>query len=103
MSSLEVIGSPARRQILDALLVGEQDVNSLVALMAISQPAVSKHLRVLREAGLVTSRTDGQRRLYSLQPESLMELDEWLEPYRRYWQTSLDRLAQHLETTRRKK
>ena len=103
MLPLEVIGSPARRQILDVLLLGERDVTSLVGEMGMSQPAVSKHLRVLRDAGLVESRVDGQRRLYHLRPDPLQELDAWLAPYRRYWQSSLDRLEQHLNTSRRKK
>jgi DNA-binding transcriptional ArsR family regulator len=94
--TIEVIAEPSRRQILDELRDGEQPVRTLVERLALSQPAVSKHLRVLREAGLVTVRPDGQRRLYRLRPEPLMELDEWLEPYREIWRASLDRLEQHL-------
>lgn len=94
--TLEVIAEPSRRRILDELRQGEQPVQSLVERLAMSQPAVSKHLRVLRQAGLVTARADGQRRLYRLHPEPLMELDEWLEPYREMWRASLDRLERHL-------
>ena len=93
---LEVLAEPHRRQILDALRDGEQPVGALVALLGSSQPLVSKHLRVLREAGLVEVRPDGQRRLYRLRPQPLAELDAWLEPYRQLWRGSLDRLEAHL-------
>jgi DNA-binding transcriptional ArsR family regulator len=93
---LEVIAEPQRRRILDVLRAGEASVGDLVQAMAISQPLVSKHLRVLREAGLVTVRADGQRRLYRLEPGPLVELEAWLEPYRQLWTTSLDRLEAHL-------
>jgi DNA-binding transcriptional ArsR family regulator len=93
---LEVLAEPHRRRLLDVLRPGEASVGDLVDAMAISQPLVSKHLRVLREAGLVTVRVDGQRRLYRLQPGPLLELDAWLEPYRQLWTTSLDRLEAHL-------
>jgi DNA-binding transcriptional ArsR family regulator len=93
---IEVIAEPNRRRILDELLGGEQPVNELVRRLPLAQPAVSKHLRVLRDAGLVAVRPDGQRRLYSVRPQPLIELDEWLEPYRRMWQSSLDKLEQHL-------
>jgi DNA-binding transcriptional ArsR family regulator len=95
-TTIEVIAEPSRRQILDELLKGEQPVNALVERLSIAQPAVSKHLRILREAGLVVVRPDGQRRLYSLRPEPLIELDRWLEPYRKMWRTSLDKLEDHL-------
>jgi DNA-binding transcriptional ArsR family regulator len=95
-ATIEVIAEPSRRQILDELLNGEQSVNSLVERLAMAQPAVSKHLRILRDAGLVTVRPDGQRRLYRIQPEPLIELDQWLEPYRQMWRTSLERLERHL-------
>jgi DNA-binding transcriptional ArsR family regulator len=81
-------------------------VQTLVERLAISQPAVSKHLRVLRDAGLVSVRPDGQRRLYRVRPEPLIELDGWLEPYRRMWRSSLDKLEDHLAeppTPRRKR
>jgi DNA-binding transcriptional ArsR family regulator len=94
---LEVLAEPHRRQILDALRQqGEQPVGVLVDVLGASQPAVSKHLRVLREAGLVDVRPDGQRRLYRLRPEPLLELDAWLEPYRQMWRISLDKLEEHL-------
>ena len=95
-ATIEVLAEPSRRQILDELRKGERPVQSLVAQLAMSQPAVSKHLRVLRDAGLVSVRPDGRRRLYRVRPEPLMELDEWLEPYRRMWRTSLDKLERHL-------
>ena len=97
-ATIEVLAEPSRRRILDALREGEQPVGALVTRLALSQPAVSKHLRVLRDAGLVEVRPDAQRRLYRLRPEPLAELDEWLEPYRRLWRTSLDRLERHLDT-----
>jgi DNA-binding transcriptional ArsR family regulator len=80
------------------LLAGELGVGELVAVLAISQPAVSRHLRVLREAGMVSSRTDAQRRLYSINGAPLAELDSWLEPYRRLWAGRLDRLSAHLNS-----
>jgi DNA-binding transcriptional ArsR family regulator len=95
-ATIEVIAEPSRRHILDQLLKGEQPVNALVEGLSMTQPAVSKHLRILRDAGLVNVRPDGQRRLYSLRPEPLMELDTWLEPYRNMWRTSLDKLERHL-------
>src|ERR1700739_4724364 len=98
MTAFEVVAEPTRRQILDLLLAGETGVGELVAELAISQPAVSRHLRVLREAGLVSSRTDAQRRLYSINAGPLAELDAWLEPYRRLWAGRLDRLTAHLDT-----
>jgi DNA-binding transcriptional ArsR family regulator len=94
--ALEVLAEPHRRRILDALRQGELPVGALVEELGSSQPLVSKHLRVLREAGLVEARVDGQRRLYRLRPEPLAELDAWLEPYRQLWRTSLDRLEAHL-------
>jgi DNA-binding transcriptional ArsR family regulator len=95
-TTIEAIAEPTRRLILDELRGGENPVQALVERLAISQPAVSKHLRVLRDAGLVAVRPDGQRRLYSLSPEPLMELDNWLEPYRQMWRTSLDKLEGQL-------
>jgi DNA-binding transcriptional ArsR family regulator len=96
MTTIEVLAEPSRRQILDVLRDGEQSVNALVTQLGLSQPSVSKHLKVLRDAGLVDVRPDGQRRLYRLRAEPLMELDEWLEPYRQLWRTSLDKLEHHL-------
>jgi DNA-binding transcriptional ArsR family regulator len=85
------------RQILDLLLSGERSVNELVGRLKISQPGVSKHLRVLREAGLVEVRRDGRRRWYGLRAQPLAEVDEWLEPYRAYWSGRVDALERHLE------
>jgi DNA-binding transcriptional ArsR family regulator len=93
---IEILAEPSRRRILDLLREGERPVGSLVADLELSQPAVSKHLRVLRQAGLVEVRVDAQRRLYRLHPEPLAELDAWLEPYRELWTASLDRLEAHL-------
>jgi DNA-binding transcriptional ArsR family regulator len=97
--SFAVLAEPSRRTILDVLRDGERPVGDLVRHLHLSQPAVSKHLRVLREAGLVEVRTDAQRRLYRLRAEPLAEIDEWLEPYRRLWSRSLDALGRHLEET----
>lgn len=92
-----VLAEPHRRSILDLLREDERAVGELVDHLRLSQPAVSKHLRVLREAGLVDVRADGQRRLYRLRPEPLTEVDAWLAPYRHLWAASLDRLENHLE------
>ncbi len=99
--AFNVIAEPHRRQILDLLLESERPVGELVRATKLSQPAVSKHLRVLREAGLVDVRADAQQRIYGLRPEPLQALDEWLEPYRRLWASRLDALERHLETSRR--
>ena len=96
-SVFEVLAEPRRRQILDLVRDGERSVTELVAALAMNQPAVSKHLRVLRDAGLVRARVDEQRRLYRLDPGPLRELDDWLAPYRAAWGASLDRLARHLD------
>src|SRR3954452_24248133 len=93
---LDVLAEPRRRRILDALREGEASVGSLVEQLGGSQPLVSKHLRVLREGGLGGVRVDGQRRLYRLRPDPLIELAAWLEPYRQMWRSSLDRLEAHL-------
>jgi len=95
--SFAVLAEPARRDILDLLREGERPVGDLVDHLRLSQPAVSKHLRVLRDAGLVEVRPDAQRRLYRLRLEPLAEIDGWLAPYRRLWTRSLDALDQHLE------
>jgi DNA-binding transcriptional ArsR family regulator len=94
----EVLAEAHRRSILDLLRESERSVTDLVGVLGVSQPAVSKHLRVLREAGLVTARSDAQRRLYRLRPEPLRAVDEWLEPYRQLWATSLDALERHLDS-----
>jgi len=96
-SVFEVLAEPRRRQILDLVRAGECSVNELVAMLEMNQPAVSKHLRVLREAGLVRVRVDEQRRLYRLSPAPLLELDRWLAPYRAAWGASLDKLERHLD------
>src|SRR5262245_15786153 len=93
------LAEPHRQQILDLLLDGARPVGDLVAALAVSQPAVSKHLRVLREAGMVDVRVDAQRRLYSIRPEPLRAVDEWLAPYRRLWASRLDALERHLNET----
>jgi DNA-binding transcriptional ArsR family regulator len=95
--AFEVLAEPNRRRILDVLRGAERPVGDLVDELAISQPAVSKHLRVLRDAGLVEVRIDAQRRLYRVRPEPLRDLDEWLEPYRQLWESSLDDLERHLD------
>jgi DNA-binding transcriptional ArsR family regulator len=92
-----ILAEPHRRDILDLLRGGERPVSDLVTQLRLSQPAVSKHLRVLREAGLVEVRPLAQQRLYRLRPEPLTEIDAWLAPYRRLWGRSLDALEQHLE------
>jgi len=98
-STFEVLAEPTRRRILDLIVDRERPVNELVAHLDISQPGVSKHLRVLREARLVEVRTDAQRRLYRVRPEPLAEIDAWLEPYRRLWAKRLDALERHLDET----
>ena len=97
MSAFAVLAEPSRRRILDLLRERERPVNELVEALRVSQPAVSKHLRVLREAGIVEARVDAQRRLYRVRPEPLQEVDAWLEPYRALWNEGLDRLERRLE------
>jgi DNA-binding transcriptional ArsR family regulator len=99
MTAYAALAEPHRRQILDLLRGGERSVSELVARLKLSQPGVSKHLRVLREAGLVDVRADGRRRWYGLRAEPLEEVDEWLEPYRRFWSDRLDALERHLKET----
>jgi DNA-binding transcriptional ArsR family regulator len=96
-STFDVLAEPTRRRILDLLFEAEQPVGDLVATLDMSQPGVSKHLRVLREAGLVEARTDAQRRIYRVRPEPLAEIDAWLAPYRRLWSGTLDALEAHLD------
>ena len=96
-SAFAVLAERNRRQILDLLRERERPVGELVDALAVSQPAVSKHLRVLRDAGVVESRVDAQRRVYRVCPEPLRELDRWLEPYRNLWASSLDALEHRLE------
>jgi DNA-binding transcriptional ArsR family regulator len=97
MAPFEVLAEPNRRRILDLLRVAERPVGDLVDELAVSQPAVSKHLRVLREAGLVAVRSDAQRRLYRVRTAPLRAIDEWLEPYRLLWESRLDDLERHLD------
>jgi DNA-binding transcriptional ArsR family regulator len=96
-STFAVLADPQRRRILDVLRDGERPVNDLVDGLSVSQPTVSKHLKVLREAGLVEVRRDAQRRLYRLRPGPLAEVDAWLAPYRRMWEDSLDALERRLD------
>ncbi|GAA3847664.1 MULTISPECIES: helix-turn-helix transcriptional regulator [Amycolatopsis] len=97
-STFEVLAEPRRREILDLLRTSERPVGDLVERLRLTQPAVSKHLKVLREAGLVEVRQDAQRRWYRLRPEPLAEIDAWLAPYRRMWDASLDALERHLDS-----
>lgn len=96
-TTFDVLAEPSRREILDLLRVRERSVGELVEQLSLTQPGVSKHLRVLREAGLVQVRPDAQRRWYQLRAAPLAEIDTWLAPYRRYWSDRLDALERHLE------
>jgi DNA-binding transcriptional ArsR family regulator len=96
-TTFEVVAEPARRELLDLLIEGPRPVGELVRATGLSQPNTSRHLRILRQAGLVESRSDGQRRLYELRPAGLAELERWLAPYRRLWQDRLDALERHLD------
>jgi DNA-binding transcriptional ArsR family regulator len=97
VSAFAAVSEPARRRILELLRERERPVGDLVEHLELSQPGVSKHLRVLREAGLVRVRRDGKRRWYGLRAEPLAELDAWLAPYRELWSGRLDALEQHLD------
>jgi DNA-binding transcriptional ArsR family regulator len=97
MSAFEALADPTRRNILAILRLGEQSAGVMVEALALPQPTVSKHLRVLREAGLVCVRVDGLRRLYRLDPAPLADLDAWLSPYRVFWAEKLDALGDHLK------
>ena len=96
-SVFEIIAEPNRRAILSLLLSSEQSVGEIERQLGMSQPTVSKHLRVLRDAGFVEATVDAQRRLYRLNPEPLQELDDWLSPFRRLWSRHLDALERHLD------
>jgi DNA-binding transcriptional ArsR family regulator len=96
-TTFDVLAEPVRRHILDLLRERARAVGELVELVGLSQPGVSKHLRVLREAGLVTVSRDAQRRWYQLRAEPLAEVDAWLEPYRQLWASRLDGLERHLD------
>jgi len=93
------LADPHRREALAVLLDRPRPVGELVERLGLSQPSTSKHLRVLREAGLVRVRQDAQRRVYAVDPRPLAELDAWLEPYRRLWDARLDALERHLDRT----
>jgi DNA-binding transcriptional ArsR family regulator len=97
--TFEALAEPSRRHLLDAVRDTELSVGELVDVVGLSQPGVSRHLRILREAGLVSVRLSAQRRLYRAQPDALLGLEEWLAPYRRYWAVRLDALGEHLDTT----
>jgi len=96
-SVFEIIAEPNRRAILSLLLSSQQSVGEIERQLRMPQPTVSKHLRVLREAGFVESTVDAQRRFYRLKPEPLQELDAWLAPFRRFWSTYVDALERHLD------
>jgi DNA-binding transcriptional ArsR family regulator len=96
-SVFEVIAEPNRRAILSLLVSSQRSVGEIERRLGMPQPAVSKHLRVLREAGFVESTVDAQRRLYRLKPEPLQEVDAWLAPFRRFWSAHLDALERHLD------
>jgi len=96
-SVFEIIAEPNRRAILNLLASSEQSVGEIERELQMSQPTVSKHLRVLREAGFVEATVDAQRRVYRLKPEPLKELDRWLAPFRRFWSAHLDALERHLD------
>jgi DNA-binding transcriptional ArsR family regulator len=97
VTTFDVLAEPSRRRILDLLRDGPRPVGDLVAGVGLSQPGTSKHLRVLRDAGLVSVRPDAQRRMYELRLEPLAEIAAWLEPYRRLWSDRLDALERHLD------
>jgi DNA-binding transcriptional ArsR family regulator len=96
-STFAIIAEPNRRAILSLLATSERSVGNIEEQLRLSQPSVSKHLRVLREAGFVESRVDAQRRLYRIRPEPLMEVDAWLAPFRRFWSVHVDALERHLD------
>jgi DNA-binding transcriptional ArsR family regulator len=96
-TSFQVLADPTRRRILDLLLERSLPVGELAGQLGLTQPGTSKHLRVLREAGLVAARQDAQRRWYELRPGPLTEIDAWLQPYRRLWEARLDALERHLD------
>jgi DNA-binding transcriptional ArsR family regulator len=97
VNAFAVLAEPTRRRILDALLEGERPVTDLVDVLGLSQPAVSKHLKVLRDAGMVAVRVDAQRRCYRIEPAALAAIDAWLAPYRKLWAGRLDALERYLD------
>jgi DNA-binding transcriptional ArsR family regulator len=96
----DALADPTRRRVLELLAERERSAGEIAATFPVSRPAVSRHLRVLRQAGLVRSRQDAQRRVYELDPEPLAELDAWLATYRPFWRERLDLLEQHLRRTK---
>ena len=96
-SVFEIIAEPNRRAILSLLISSQQSVGAIERQLRMPQPTVSKHLRVLRDAGFVESTVDAQRRLYRLRPEPLQEVDAWLAPFRRFWSAHVDALERHLD------
>src|SRR5205809_2737230 len=100
-SAFDIIAEPNRRAILSLLVSSEQSVGAIERRLRMSQPAVSKHLRVLRDAGVVESTVDAQRRLYRLRPEPLQEVDAWLAPFRQLWSAHVDALERHLDRMHR--
>jgi DNA-binding transcriptional ArsR family regulator len=96
-SAFAIIAEPSRRAILRLLASSERSVSDIEERLRLPQPSVSKHLRVLREAGFVESRVDAQRRLYRIKPEPLIEIDAWLAPFRRFWSVHVDALERHLD------
>lgn len=103
LTAFQALGDPNRLAIVELLRDGERPVGDLVGELRLSQPAVSKHLRVLKDAGLVEARAEAQRRLYRIRPEPLAELDDWLAPYRRLWEQRLDALEDHLDRRRQQR
>ena len=102
MNALEALADPTRRQIVELLAGSERNAGEIAAEFTVSRPAVSRHLRVLREHGLVQTRREGQQRIYSLDPTPLAELDEWLTKYRSFWTNRLDALGTELKRVRRR-
>jgi DNA-binding transcriptional ArsR family regulator len=96
-SAFGILAEPNRRAILSLLASSERSVGEIERQLRMAQPSVSKHLRLLREAGFVEARVDAQRRLYRIRPEPLMEVDAWLAPFRRFWSTHVDALERHLD------
>jgi DNA-binding transcriptional ArsR family regulator len=100
VQALSALADPIRRQIVEMLADGEQDAGELASAFPVSRPAVSRHLRVLREAGLVLVRKEAQQRIYAVNPVTIAELDAWLTPYRKLWNEPLDALGDHLDNDR---
>ena len=103
MQAIEALADPTRRRIVELLADGERSAGDIASHFSVSRPAVSRHLRVLREHGLVRAREEAQRRLYALDPAPLAELDSWLQRYRSFWAERLDALDEELRRARRRK